>query len=117
MSVNPELYLPIKILNEAQCLPSNALYLDAIADIRAGFELRESLTHYIFATQKGPIQQLIPIRRITQLSEKENIETSINALNDKDETPLLGENRYGLYHRKTKEPCLWVAEKMLCQLT
>ena len=116
ISVNSELYLPIKVLTERQCSSSNYLFLTEIPRIRAGFELRASLTHYIFATQKGPVPKLTPITRITPLSENENTEACINTLNDKDETPLLGQNRYG-FHRKAKDPCLCIAEKMVCQLT
>lgn len=116
-SAKTEMYLPFKLLGDLESRYGNYLYAKDIPYIRAGFELRATITQFIFVTQKGPIPELIPITRIAPCPENTNTDVCINIRDDKDEIPLLGENRYGLYHRKAKDPCFAVVEKMLCVLT
>ncbi|CEG55962.1 pentapeptide repeat-containing protein [Legionella fallonii] len=113
------MYFPLNLFEglAVTTVPGGDLNAKNIFEARAGLELRASITYYIFATQKGPIPDLIPITRIVPRPENKNTEACINTRDDKDEIPLLGENRYGLYHRKENDSCLLVAEKMLCVLT
>ncbi|MBN9226682.1 MULTISPECIES: pentapeptide repeat-containing protein [Legionella] len=82
-----EMYFPLNVFGD---LGRRATF-DAkdIFDMRAGLELRASITYYIFATQKGPIPDLIPIKRIVPRPENKNTEACINARDDKDEIPDL----------------------------
>lgn len=134
-SVPIEMYFPLNVF--WYFVHGTTFDAKDIFDMRAGLELRASITYYIFATQKGPIPDLIPITRIVPRpenknteacintrdnkdeipSENKNTEACINTRDDKDEIPLLGENRYSLYHRKENDSSLLVAEKMLCVLT
>ncbi|QMT61528.1 pentapeptide repeat-containing protein [Legionella sp. PC997] len=114
-SINSEIYLPMNLFNVESTRYGYYLYPKDVAATRAALELRASVTHYIFATQKGPVPELTPITRIAPLSEKKHSETKTS--NGEAEYRLLGANRYGLYHQKAKKPSLMVAEKMLCVLT
>ncbi|STX39834.1 pentapeptide repeat-containing protein [Legionella feeleii] len=107
-----ETYLPFRLINDLDTHCGFYLYPQNVAVIRAALEVRASMTHYIFATQKGPVPELVPITRIAPVPENENTEACAPV--DKDESPLLGENRYGLYHRKAEKPCFTVAEKIPC---
>ncbi|MCW8470791.1 pentapeptide repeat-containing protein [Fluoribacter gormanii] len=114
-SINSEIYLPMDLLNLESTRYGYYLYPKDVAATRAALELRASVTHYIFATQKGPVPKLVPITTIEPFPEKEREVTETPK--DEAENPLLGKNRYGLYHHKPKKPCLMVSETMLCVLT
>ncbi|WP_454782176.1 pentapeptide repeat-containing protein [Legionella sp. WA2022007384] len=114
-SIKSEIYLPLNLLNLDSTRGGYYLYPEEVAATRAALELRASITHYIFATQKGPVPKLAPITRIASLAEKESGGTETPQ--DEAENLLLGKNRYGLYHQKPKKPRLMVSETMLCVLT
>ncbi|WP_454784529.1 pentapeptide repeat-containing protein [Legionella sp. WA2024007413] len=115
-SIGSEIYLPIDLVNYQSTRYGFYLYPKNVAAIRAALALRASVTHYIFSTQKGPIPELAPITKIAPPLPK-NEKTEVKTLNDEAKSPLLGNNHYGLYHRRTKKPCLMASEKMLCTLT
>ncbi|QMT61527.1 pentapeptide repeat-containing protein [Legionella sp. PC997] len=113
-ALKTELYLPLNVFDDKATTVECNLYSDEISAIQAALELRANITQFIFATQKGPVPELIPITRIAPLSEDKKTKSPSSIENA--EHLLLGENPFGLYHQKPKKPHSKVAEKMLCVL-